>query len=94
MLVFLFFSRIRIEFKHLEKTLLTVPPTAKEMVQLVEFVQNLKGTDFDILLEKVEVINFIFSKLFKKMWYFLKVVILILIFNNIYTCICESYPFL
>lgn len=48
----------------MEKTLLTVPSTAKEMVQLVEFVQNLKGTDFDILLEKVEVINFIFSKLF------------------------------
>lgn len=48
------------------------------MVQLVEFVQNLKGTDFDILLEKVEVINFIFFKLFEKV-IFLKVVILILI---------------
>lgn len=55
------------------------------MVQLVEFVQNLKGTDFDILLEKVEVINFIFLKLFEKV-IFLKVVILIFIFNNIFTC--------
>lgn len=69
----------------MEKTLLTVPSTAKEMVQLVEFVQNLKGTDFDILLEKVEVINFIFFKLFEKV-IFLKVVILIFIFNNIFTC--------
>lgn len=68
----------------MEKTLLTVPSTAKEMVQLVEFVQNLKGTDFDILLEKVEVINLIFSKLFEKV-IFLKFVILILIFNNIFT---------
>lgn len=64
---------------------MTVPSTAKEMVQLVEFVQNLKGTDFDILLEKVEVINFIFFKLFEKV-IFLKVVILIFIFNNIFTC--------
>lgn len=61
---FFIYFRICIEFKRLEKTLLTVPSTAKEMVQLVEFVQNLKGTDFDILLEKVEVIYFIFSNHF------------------------------
>lgn len=44
------------EFKCLKKTLLTVPVTAKEMVVLIGFVQSLKGTDFDILLEKVKVI--------------------------------------
>ncbi|KAG8186379.1 hypothetical protein JTE90_026797 [Oedothorax gibbosus] len=45
---------LSLEFQELEKTLLSVPATAKEMVVLSDFFNQLTSEDFDVLLGKVK----------------------------------------
>lgn len=47
--------RLCSEFQELEKTLLTVPASAKEMVALGDRFAELKAKEFQKLLEKVKV---------------------------------------